>query len=77
MPGKEVMKMGVFVRTSKNSGVSVPWLVAPFLFMGVVIYWTIWLTVMSFVWGVRFSVLTVRWAHALLRSRRDTERPTR
>lgn len=61
--------MSVFVRTSKNSGISVPWIVAPFLFLAVVTYWLLWFTVMIFVWGVKFSVKAIEWTHALLASR--------
>jgi hypothetical protein len=61
--------MSVFVRTSKNSGVSVPWIVAPFLALIVMTYWLCWLVVMSFVWGVKFSVLVYRGLYALLARR--------
>lgn len=70
--------MGVYIRTGRSSGVSVPWIFAPFLMMGVATYWALWLTVMAIVWGVKFSVLVVRWAYAFAqvrRSRRDSERP--
>lgn len=58
--------MSVFVRTSKNSGVSVPWIVAPFLLIAVATYWLIWLTVMSFVWGTKGSIIVLRWLNAVL-----------
>lgn len=58
--------MSVFVRTSKNSGVSVPWVLAPFLLLGVMAYWLVWLVVMAFVVGVRVSVKAVVWAYAQL-----------
>lgn len=61
--------MSVLVRTSKNSGVSVPWIVAPFIMLAVMTYWLIWLVAMTFVWGVRLSTKAVALVYALLTSR--------
>jgi len=72
--------VSVFVRTSRSTGVSVPWIVAPFLLLGVVTYWLMWLVVMSFVWAVRFSVKAVALAYAICSTHGpgdDAQRPPR